>query len=344
MTQNLPKRILCIRLSAMGDVAMTVPVLLSLTAKYPQLEITVVSKSQFKPIFTEIPQVTFQAAEVKGQHSGIFGIYKLYRSLKTEDFHAVADLHNVIRSKVLRNFFRLRGIKIAIIDKGRAEKKHLTQLQPKTLHDLKSTHERYADVFRKLGFAFALSPEALLQKKQLPSLKQLHKLTGKWLGMAPFATHPGKEYPEDLLLQCLDLLVNENLTLLLFGAPGSESEKLSTWADAYPNVHNLAGELDFKDELAVISNLDLMLAMDSGNGHLAAMYGVPVITLWGVTHPCLGFAPFNQPKINQITSDRELFPMIPTSVYGNKLPVDYERVMQTISPERVIEKVKEILV
>ena len=59
--------------------------------------------------------------------------------------------------------------------------------------------------------------------------------------------------------------------------------------------------------------------MDSGNGHLAAMYGIPVITVWGVTHPYAGFAPFLQPEENSITADREQFPLIPTSVYGNKV-------------------------
>lgn len=86
-----------------------------------------------------------------------------------------------------------------------------------------------------------------------------------------------------------------------------------------------------------------MLSMDSGNGHLAAMFGVPVVTLWGVTHPFAGFAPFNQPENNQLVADRGKFPLIPTSIYGNKTPKGYEDAMQTIAPKRVVQKVAEVL-
>jgi ADP-heptose:LPS heptosyltransferase len=87
-----------------------------------------------------------------------------------------------------------------------------------------------------------------------------------------------------------------------------------------------------------------MISMDSGNGHLAAMYGVPVITMWGVTHPAAGFVPFGQSVENQIVSNREEFPLIPTSVYGNKFPPGYDKVMKTISPEQIVKRVRQILI
>ena len=107
----------------------------------------------------------------------------------------------------------------------------------------------------------------------------------------------------------------------------------------YPDVINIAGKYKFKEELALISNLDLMVSMDSSNGHLAAIYGVPVVTLWGVTHPFLGFAPFGQQYKNSLMVDIEKFPLIPTSVYGNKYPENYEDAMKTIAPIDVVNKV-----
>ena len=59
---------------------------------------------------------------------------------------------------------------------------------------------------------------------------------------------------------------------------------------------NIAGKLSFKEELELIRSLDVMVSMDSGNAHLAAMQDVKTITLWGVTHPYAGFAPFHQPE------------------------------------------------
>ena len=82
-----------------------------------------------------------------------------------------------------------------------------------------------------------------------------------------------------------------------------------------------------------------MLSMDSGNAHIAAMLGTKVITLWGATHPFAGFAPFNQPFENCLTSDREKYPLLPTSVYGNKKVGGYKDAMRTISSEKVVEKI-----
>jgi ADP-heptose:LPS heptosyltransferase len=86
-----------------------------------------------------------------------------------------------------------------------------------------------------------------------------------------------------------------------------------------------------------------MLSMDSANGHLAAMYGIPTVTLWGVTHPFAGLAPFEQAKENKLLAAREKYPLIPTSVYGNKFPRGYEKTIATIAPETVVKKIAGIL-
>jgi ADP-heptose:LPS heptosyltransferase len=94
--------------------------------------------------------------------------------------------------------------------------------------------------------------------------------------------------------------------------------------------------LSFEAEIQFISNLNVMLSMDSGNSHIAAMLGVKVITLWGATHPFAGFKPFNQPDDFCLTSDREQFPLLPTSIYGNRKVEGYDEVMRTILPEKIV--------
>lgn len=98
-----------------------------------------------------------------------------------------------------------------------------------------------------------------------------------------------------------------------------------------------------EEELSLISNLDLMVSMDSANGHLAAMFGIPVLTLWGITHPFAGFIPFHQPMENQLLSDRAKYPLIPTSVYGNKCPQGYENAIQTIAPMTIVERIRQLV-
>jgi ADP-heptose:LPS heptosyltransferase len=140
-----------------------------------------------------------------------------------------------------------------------------------------------------------------------------------------------------------NLAENGNYKLFLFGGGKEETEKLNTLAKQRENIIVAAGKLKFNQELQLISNLDVMLSMDSGNAHIAAILGVKVITLWGATHPFAGFAPFNQPMENCLTADREKYPLLPTSVYGNKKVEGYEDVMRSISVESIVKKINLVL-
>ncbi len=340
------QRLLVIRLSAMGDVAMTVPVLSALTWQYPQLQITVLTKPFFIPMFYQLKNVEVFEADVKGRHKGVFGLYTLYKELRARHITAVADLHNVLRSKVLKRYFRFGGIPFFQMDKGRAEKKGLTASKNKVFKPLKATHERYADVFDVLGFPIDLSKAAPLSKQKLS--EKTRELVGsntkKWLGIAPFAAFEGKMYPLRLMEEVIRKLDDtREYKIFLFGGGKVEGKKLETLAIQFESCINITGKLSFPEELALISNLDGMLSMDSGNGHLAAMYGIPVISLWGVTHPYAGFYPFGQDANNSLLADREKFPLIPTSVYGNKMPEGYEKAMETILPRDVVKKIEAIL-
>jgi ADP-heptose:LPS heptosyltransferase len=329
----------------MGDVAMTVPVISALVEQHQDVKITVVSRPFFKPFFDGIPNVNFFAVDVKERHKGFFGLLKLYSDLKKLNIDAVADLHNVLRSQIIRTLFALSGKKVAFTDKGRAAKKALTRAENKTFKPIKTMVERHVDTFKKLGFNVDLANPKFPQKANLA--EEILKITGeksnqRWIGIAPFAQYQSKVYPQDLMQQVINELASDtNNKIFLFGGGNKEIEILNSFANEKVNAINVAGKLKLQQELDLISNLDIMLSMDSGNAHIAAMLGTKVITLWGATHPFAGFAPFNQPLENCLVSDREKFPLLPTSVYGNKKVEGYQDVMRTISPETVVEKIRE---
>lgn len=336
------KNILVIRLSAMGDVAMTVPLLRALVAQYPNVKVTVLTRAFFTPFFDGIPNVTVYPADVAGKHKGFFGLLKLYRELKALNIDAVADLHNVLRSKIVTKLFSLSGKPTSTTDKARDEKKALTRAENKIFRPLTPIVERHLDTFKKLGFPIDLSQPAFPAKQ--PLTEEVSAIagtkSGKWIGIAPFAQHQGKVYPQDLIQEVIDLLAeNPNYTLFLFGGGAKETAQLEAFAKGRNNIIVTAGKLKLAQELNLISHLDLMLSMDSGNAHMAAMLGIKVITLWGATHPYAGFAPFNQPADYTLTSDREKYPLLPTSIYGNKIVEGYEDAMRTILPETVVAKV-----
>jgi len=297
-------------------------------------------------MFAQLEQVEVFEAKTKGRHKGVFGLHTLYKDLKNRDIDLVADLHNVLRSKVLKRYFKFGGIPFVQIAKGRTEKKALTATKKKVFRPLKTTHERYAEVFDTLGFPIHLSTASSLFKEKLSD--KILKLVGphnkKWLGIAPFAAFEGKMYPLYLMKEVVHQLDNtDKYKILLFGGGQQEKQQLESLATGFSSCINVSGTLSFPEELALISNLDAMLSMDSGNGHLAAMYGIPVITIWGVTHPHAGFYPFGQAADNSLMADREKFPLIPTSVYGKKMPEGYEKAMETIAPSDVVKKIEEVL-
>jgi len=324
---------------------MTVPVIRALTEKYPDCKITVLSKPFFKPLFDTIPQVSFFAAQVNTKHKGILGLLKLYRELKKEKITHVADFHNVLRSKILRALFIFDGKPSIFIDKGRAEKKALTRTKNKIFKQLKTSHQRYADVLNKLGFTLDLSNPTPINKIKLAEKITLYTGLKKdtWIGIAPFAAFKGKVYPLQLMEEVIEEMASKGFKIFLFGGGKREIEILNTLENIHDSIVNLAGKLSFKEELEVIGVLDLMVAMDSGNAHLAAMQQVKTITLWGVTHPYAGFAPFDQPDDYSVVSDLEKYPKIPCSIYGNKVANGYENVMETIAPTKVIEKIMYVL-
>lgn len=325
----------------MGDVAMAVPVLRAFTEQYPNIKLTVLTRAFFAPIFRDLKAVNVYAADVEDTHKGILGLFKLSRELKHLGIDAVADLHNVLRTKILK--FLFYGVEFVQIDKGRKEKKEL--ISGKSFNQLKTNFERYAEVFSELGFPIDLSNPEFPKRKELNSkiLSIVHERRAfKWIGIAPFAAHESKMYPLDMMQEVISELSKDN-KIILFGGGDSEILQLNEFESKFENVTNVAGMLTLEEELDLISNLDVMLSMDSGNGHLASMLGIKVVTLWGVTHPFAGFKPFNQPQEYSLLTNRNIYPLIPTSIYGNKFPESYKDCMKSIYTDDVVKKIKSIL-
>lgn len=346
LSNNKIKHIAVMRLSAMGDVAMTVPVLRAFVKQYPEVKLTIISRPFFKPFFDGIPNLEFFAFDEKERYKGFLGLLRLFQDVKKLKIDAFADLHNVLRSKVVSLLFALSGKKRATVDKGREGKKELTRAENKIFKQLPTMFERHAKVFTELGFSLDLSNPVFPEKAVLSTdiLEIIGNQNQKLIGIAPFAQYDSKVYPLDLMQEVIAKLAeNPTYKILLFGGGKKEIEILDSLSKPFENVINMAGKIKFQQELQLISNLDVMLSMDSGNAHIAAMLGIKVVTLWGATHPYAGFLPFNQSLENALTSDRNKYPKLPTSVYGNKIVEGYEDAMRTILPQQVFDKVVEQL-
>lgn len=332
------------RMSAMGDVAISVPVVTAFSEQYPDVKITYLTRPLFAPMFSHLPNVEVFSPELNGKHSGLMGLYRLYKELKAKGIQGVADIHNVLRTNILKLFFKRSKIPFKQINKGRREKYALTRYKFKVFEPLKPSYQRYADVFDALGFPIDLSDHYLLPPTPLSEpVENLLNGSELHIGVAPFASFISKQYPFDKMCEVIEKLSQRypNSMIYIFGGGKEEEQKVAQIQ--LPNTENMVGRLSFKQELELISHLDIMIGMDSGNAHLSAMYGIPTITLWGVTHPYAGFYPYDQPKENALLADRTQYPLIPTSVYGKKYPKGYEKAIETISVEMILDKVEQIL-
>ena len=326
------KKLLAIRLSALGDICMTLPVINSFCRAYPDVELTLLTSKPGAAItkaVLHLPNLQIVAINKK-DYSGLMGANRLYKEMRAYHFDAIADLHDVLRTKWTALRFRIAGYPVAVIDKGRGDKKKL--VSHKIESQLTSGIERYKKVFTDLGFDFEVDYQG--SEHRLDSTAKLLSI-----GIAPFAQHQGKIYPTDKMQEVVNRLVEArpDLHIYLFGGPEDQA-KLQPWADAHPEqVTNVAGKQTFAEDLALMSGLRLMISMDSANMHLASLVGLRCLSIWGATHIHAGFLGYGQQKDDVI--DLSL-PCRPCSIYGNKACKygDY-RCLNTIAPEEIVKRI-----
>jgi ADP-heptose:LPS heptosyltransferase len=307
------KRLLVIRFSALGDVALLVPVVRALAEQYPETEITVLSHRRMQDLFGDLPKnVLFHGIDTHAD-----SLRAVANSLGR--FDVVADMHDVWRSRYVRMRMRLRGARVARIHKGRLAK--WCRTHGWSHQALQPTVERYADVLRRVGLPITLP---------LPA----PHTSGTGVGIAPFAAHNGKVYPLEQMEQVVRMLSEKGESVVLFGSK-EEANILDEWAKKFQGVTSVAGRYTLREELDVIRGLRVMVSMDSANMHLASLVGTRVVSIWGATHPHLGFLGFGQKEEDCVQRD---LPCRPCSVYGKKACRYGDYRCLAIPPQTIVEK------
>lgn len=335
---------------------MLVPVVKALASQHPDIKVTVLSVKFLQPLFEGISDnVRFIAFDKKGEHKGFAGLNRLFRQLQAENFTHVADCHDVLRTKYLRLRFRFSNLfgrkpVIAHIDKHREGKRALTREENKQLVQQPTSFENYAETIDKvLGTEIKARCRALNNAELSGAADNFQSsiLNSQLkIGIAPFAAHPGKIYPLEKMQEVVRLLLARGCKIYLFGAGEKEMAVFHEWQKATNDSPNLLiaadvlkaeGRKGIGEEVKFMSTLDVMLTMDSGNQHLAALSGTRVVSVWGATHPLAGFLAWQQSPDDCVQLD---MPCRPCSIYGNK-PCkhgDYP-CLKNIAPEDIVDKI-----
>jgi len=350
------RKVLIFRFSAMGDVALLVPAVKSFVAANPDIEVTVVTRPKFGPLFFDMERVIVFPADVDYTYTGIFGLRDLCKKLlRKGPYEVVFDMHDHIRTKILRSFFRLFGSRVVVFEKGKKEKNLFTRKENKVTTPLIHTVERYRLAFEKGGYSFPIIQPpymALGESIQTASgwfgyKKSIEK--SKWIGVAPFAMHKSKIWPVENYKPLFELLIaKEPMKFFLFGGGDKEIQFFESLKQQFPqNVEVIAGQLKLRQEIALMQHLDVMLCVDSSNMHMAALANIPLLSIWGGTHTDVGFGPYGKGKESIIEISREELPCRPCSVYGKeKCYIGDFPCLTRITPEiissRILNAIKEI--
>lgn len=315
------------RLSALGDVCLAIPVVYAAARTNPDTDFIFVTKNTFVGLCIAPPDnLTVFGVHTKDRHAGPAGLWRLLRELRPD---VIVDLHDVLRTRLTAIYAMIKDIRVTVFDKARGEKRRLvSQGALRVPHPVAPTYTRYATALQKAGYepgelcAPAAPAEAMRRVTALFGAKPADE---RWIGIAPFAAHAGKAYPLADMARAAALMTesadNAGVKIRLFWFGGrSEATELETVCQGHPSWHVVAGAgLGFDGELALMSMLGVMVSMDSGNMHMAAMMGTDTVSVWGATHPAAGFAPVTvvpgQSHIVLQTSDLECRPC---SVFGNK--------------------------
>jgi len=283
---------LIIRLATLGNVAMTVPVVASLSRRYPDDRFIIAAKKDLGAMFEGMPNVVFHEVDNRLDWKGVVALWRKLRG----EVDSVIDLQDVRRTRVLDLLMQLSGKRITKIRYGRL-RKHLITLFGLTRFTLPSEFDRYHDTFRRAGLKTDTEFTAIPVNKKAEAEvnKRFGQKEGRWIGLAPFAKSRSNMLPYRVTKEIIErLTADQHTRVFLFGAGRIECEMLRQWASVFPRTESIAGQLQLAQELELMRQLDVMICMDSANQHLSSLVGLRAVSIWCATHPIIGFAGWKQ--------------------------------------------------
>ena len=339
------KRILIIRFSSLGDVVLTTPVISALKDKFPHSELFFLTKALYADLLRNDPRV-FSLVEFDpvGRHNGLSGLMSLVSQLRSRDFDLLIDLHANLRSFVIRHLVKSR-IKL------KYKKRRLRRWLMVRLKFLRTkpvrTLDSYMEPLQRLGVETSeRNPLVFLSQEDLGYVDHFLLERGVKKSDIVVGVHPGAKWEtkrwdaEKFARVCRRLAEKPGHKIMLLG---DESEaKLAGEVEKDISAQNLVKAVGFPlgKVMSLIKRCDCLITNDSGPMHVASALGVPVVAIFGPTHPKLGFAPFGSRNV-VLCADVKCSPC---SLHGEKRCSKKSRYcMDLIDPGMVVAAVESLL-
>lgn len=318
-------RILIIRLSSLGDILLTTPLVRSLKKKYPDILINFLLRKEYRDVYKFNPYIN--------------NLYLLERDnrfpdeLLNQKYNLVLDLQNNFRSVGIRK--KVETEKVRVFNKKTFEKLLLVNFKINKLKNAEQIPVRYAASLED----FQLDDEGLdlFTGDVNPLIKKNEK---RYIGFAPGSRHFTKMWPEDYYISLGNKLFFSGFTIVLFGGKDDKDlcERLSQKIQGSINLSNdndlLLTAVNIKECLAVVCN-------DSGLMHAACAVKVPVMALYGSTVKEFGFTPYR--NRNLILENKTLTCRPCTHIGRESCPKKHFKCMLELTPELAFDKLQEFI-
>lgn len=318
-----PVSVMLTRFSALGDVAMTVPAVYDACRANPNVHFIFVTRPAPAKVFVNPPaNLTVESIDLT-RYKGPGGIWRLTQQLiRKYGVDTYIDLHDVLRTRIMRAIARLHGLRVTRLDKLRHRRRELVTGHDRT--PLTPTVIRYADAIEDAGLQRGEGFVSVYGGHKADSalfaaIRPPRPHTEVWVAIAPFAAHAGKRLPLPLLREVTrKLLERSEVRIFVMGFGPEESRVIDSIAPEHNGTRLLnmaAVKAGIAAELALMSHCDVMLTADSANMHLASLAGLPAVSVWGATHPAAGFLGYGQRLSDCVQIDMDCRPC---SIYGNR--------------------------
>jgi ADP-heptose:LPS heptosyltransferase len=283
-------KFLILRFSSIGDIVLTTPVIRCLKQQYPDAEVHFATKKSYKTLLENNPYIDKVLVLENG-------LKELVKSLKSENYDYVIDLHNNLRTRIIK--LRL-GVKSFSFEKLNLQKWILVKFKKNLMPNVHIV-DRYMKTVESLGVKN--------DNKGLDYfIPEQDEIPMDWLpenfrnGYAVYAIggqHNTKKMP---LPKMIKLCQTIKLPLVLIG--GKEdvvvSEQLisvtylqtSNVEHQTSNVFDTCGKCNLNQSASIIKNANIVYTHDTGMMHVAAALKRKVISIWGNTVPAFGMYPY----------------------------------------------------
>uniref|UniRef100_A0A7V2ZHZ7 Glycosyltransferase family 9 protein n=1 Tax=Ignavibacterium album TaxID=591197 RepID=A0A7V2ZHZ7_9BACT len=321
-------RILIIRLSSLGDILLTTPLIRAIKRENPAIQIDFLLRIEYRDLLIKNPNIN----ELLLFSRNDFENLNLVKSLRNKNYELIIDLQNNLRSRGITS--KLSGKKLRF-DKKSFQKILLVKSKVNLLKNSPSIPVRYANVIDGLE----LDDQGLdLFTDNEPS-SEIKKLENV-IGLCPGARHITKRWPIEYFIQLSRFLIQNNFNVALFGGK-IDKEFCKQIKGVVPEVINLQNDDNILQTAADMKLCKAIVCNDSGLMHAASAIGTKVLTIFGSSVKEFGFTPYN---CKSLILENNSLSCRPCSHIGREsCPEEHFSCMKEIKPDFVFNELLKLL-